>query len=136
MKRIASVIVFCFGLVGVLMAQDRSVTEIRFFDEGSGLFYIVTGANSVEVSRVKTENLEPYSYEGDITIPEIVDFEGRTYTVTGIGEGAFSACQMLTSVAVPSTVTYVEYRAFYYCPSLQSVVLSDNIAEMGREVFR
>lgn len=160
MKKLVSITLLCIGFITNLTAhsywkqigtqgpsivrlQDESQTkeivlgyETRFFDEGSGLFYIVTGANTVEVSRIKTENLEPYSYEGDIIIPETVDFEGRTYTITGIGERAFNACQLLTSVVVPSTVTYIDYRAFYYCPSLQSVVLSDNIAEMGSEVFR
>lgn len=160
MKKLVSITLLCIGFItnltahsywkqigtqgpSIVRSQDESQTkeivlgyETRFFDEGSGLFYIVTGANTVEVSRIKTENLEPYSYEGDIIIPETVDFEGRTYTITGIGERAFNACQLLTSVVVPSTVTYIDYRAFYYCPSLQSVVLSDNIAEMGSEVFR
>ena len=44
-------------------------------------------------------------YSGEIVIPESVEHEGATYSVTGIGEGAFYGCRGLTSVTIPNSVT-------------------------------
>ena len=53
------------------------------------------------------------SYEGDITIPDTVSYNGTTYTVTSIGEGAFSGCSGLTSIAIPDGLTTIGEWAFF-----------------------
>ena len=44
-----------------------------------------------------------------------------TYSVTSIGEYAFSDCNGLTSVTIPNSVTNIGYGAFYGCSGLTSV---------------
>ena len=59
-----------------------------------------------------------YSVEGNIIIPSSIMYGGVTYSVTGIGESAFSNCTGLTSIVIPDSVTSIGYNAFYNCTSL------------------
>ena len=59
-----------------------------------------------------------YSVEGNIVIPSSIMYGGVTYSVTGIGESAFSNCTGLTSIVIPDSVTSIGYSAFYNCDSL------------------
>ncbi|MBL1488787.1 hypothetical protein ELC62_30545, partial [Klebsiella pneumoniae] len=54
-------------------------------------------------------------YSGDVVIPETVTYGGVTYKVTGIKSSAFNACENLTSVTIPNTVTEIADNAFSYC---------------------
>ena len=65
------------------------------------------------------------SYSGEVVIPESVEHEGTTYSVTSIGEIAFLCCSGLISVTIPNSVTSIGDYAFYYCSGLKSVHISD-----------
>ena len=58
---------------------------------------------------------------GDITIPETLTHNGKTYTVTELAGSIFEDCSDLTSVVLPSTITSVDGNAFRNCPRLQYV---------------
>ena len=60
-------------------------------------------------------------YKGSVTIPETVTYNGVTYSVTSIGNGAFYYCSGLTSVTIPNSVTSVGAWAFIGCSSLASI---------------
>ena len=47
------------------------------------------------------------NYSGVLVIPETVSYMNRERTVTSIGSGAFSYCESLISVTIPSSVTRV-----------------------------
>ncbi len=51
-------------------------------------------------------------YSGDIKIPETVEYEDETYTVTTIFMRAFENCPNVTSIDVPNTVVTIMYAAF------------------------
>ena len=74
-------------------------------------------------------------YSGDITIPETVDYAGKTYSVTSIGEYAFYNCKDLTSVNIPNSVTAIEPSAFESCSSLASITIPNSVTTIGDEVF-
>ena len=63
-------------------------------------------------------------YSGAVVIPEAVSCEGLTYSVTAIGESAFSGCTALTSVEIPASVTRIDMSAFIGCSALTSVNLT------------
>ena len=52
------------------------------------------------------------NYSGAIVIPESITFENSIYSVTSIGNGAFSVCRRLTSVTIPNSVTSIGDQAF------------------------
>ena len=74
------------------------------------------------------------SYKGNayaLNIPKTLD----GYTVTAIGESAFSGNERLHSVNIPDTVTSIANSAFYNCTNLSSVILPDNLTSLSYRVF-
>ena len=72
----------------------------------------------------KTEAEVTYSsskYSKKIVIPSTVSYNGKTLSVTRIGENAFSNCSSLTSVTIPNSVTSIGGWAFQDCSDLTSV---------------
>ena len=74
-------------------------------------------------------------YKGDIIIPEIVDFNERTYRVTSIGDRAFKDCNNLTSITIPDSVMSIGNCAFTDCNNLTSIIIPDNIMSIGDMTF-
>ncbi|MBQ7683388.1 MAG: leucine-rich repeat domain-containing protein [Bacteroidaceae bacterium] len=74
------------------------------------------------------------SYTGAIEIPATVDYDGDTYTVTGIEEYAFSNCAV-TSITLPETVTSIGKYAFNRCSSLSSLTLPAAVTSIGEYAF-
>ncbi|MBR6596328.1 MAG: leucine-rich repeat protein, partial [Paludibacteraceae bacterium] len=50
---------------------------------------------------------------GKVTIPDKIEYEGKEYSVTAIGEGAFKKCAGLTSVIIPNTVASIGKDALH-----------------------
>ena len=106
---------------------------VKFYDEASRLYYIITSANTVEVTY---DQWHFNTYVGDYVVPETVTYEGVTYTVTAIGELAFGGCEgELNSVIVPNTVTTIRQNAFASSTRLRTVVLPNSVESIGIRAF-
>ena len=70
-----------------------------------------------------------------IKIPSNVESNGQTYTVTSIGNGAFSECRSLTSVDIPDSVISIDSYAFASCFSLTSVTIPGSVTSIGNSAF-
>ena len=70
-----------------------------------------------------------------IKIPSNVESNGQTYTVTSIGNGAFSWCSGLTSVYIPDGVTSIGDFAFSECRNLTSVTIPGSVTSIGNGAF-
>lgn len=68
---------------------------------------------------------------GAIMIPSMLG----GYSVTTIGDSAFSWCNSLTAVTIPDSVTTIGYRAFFYCSYLKSVTIPDSITTIENGAF-
>ena len=78
---------------------------------------------------------EDGKYSGAIVIPEYVVYDGITYSVTSIGDWAFSNCSGLTSVTIPNSVTSIGICAFYNCSGLTSVTIPNSVTYIGTDAF-
>ena len=106
---------------------------------GQTLYYNITSyvePYTVEVTSENTE--EPYytTYpEGELVIPETVEYNSITYSVTSIGRTAFYECISLTEVTIPSSVTSIGENAFNGCSSLTSVTIGNSVTSIGWDAF-
>ena len=72
---------------------------------------------------------------GNITIAATITNGENTYTVTSVGNLAFSSCSGLTSVYIPDGVTSIGIGAFSECRSLTSVTIPDSVTSIGDFAF-
>ena len=72
---------------------------------------------------------------GDLVIPEMVTHNGKTYSVTCIGEDAFSCCENLTTVTIPNSVDSIGKFAFYTCDGLKSITIPNSVTTICYRAF-
>ena len=96
--------------------------------------YRITGEKTVAVISNTETDTQHSTYTGEITIPETVENEGVSYTVTEISGIAFERSSV-TKVTVPKTVKEIKRQAFYSCTSLEEVVLSEGLQIIGDDAF-
>ena len=123
----ATAMMLCVALS--TLAHDFEVDDIYYN-------YLDESAKTVEVT-YKGSSSGDYSneYAGSVTIPSSVTYNGTSYSVTSIGNGAFSGCSGLTSVTIGNSVTSIGDYAFYYCPGLTSVTIPNSVTSIGDWAF-
>ena len=99
--------------------------------EVDGIYYNITSEADKTVEVTSGGN----SYVGDVSIPATVENAGTIYTVTKIGDEAFSWCRNLKSINIPDGVTSIESGAFSYCSSLASIDIPDGVVSIGESAF-
>ena len=57
-------------------------------------------------------------------------------SVTRIGNGAFHACQNLTSIHLGNSVTEIGENTFWACKNLEDIDLGNSVAIIGRSAFK
>ena len=75
------------------------------------------------------------NYIGEIFIPESVAYYNNIYSVTSIGDYAFSHCSGLTSVVIPNSVTSIGSYAFNGCSGLISIAMPNSVTSIGESAF-
>ena len=129
-------------LLTLMLCNMVSVLAYDF--EVDGIYYNITSESklTVEVTYKSTTGYYSYHgclYSGAITIPESVVYNGKSYTVTGIGAWAFgsennsaleSYFKRLTSIAMPSTIEYIGDGAFCHCDALSSLIIPSSVKDI------
>ena len=78
---------------------------------------------------------ESKDISGNITIPETIEKDGYTYSVTMIPDFAFKECKELTGITISNSVTSIGEWAFYRCLRLKNVNIPNKITTIDCAVF-
>lgn len=112
------------------------VISIYAYDFHVGDFYYrlsADGSNEVEI--VPLENDSVYAQLRVVNIPESVSFNDVNYLVTSIGDTAFSYCNNITEIILPSTITRIGKLAFNHCIGLKQITVPASVKFIGENVF-
>ena len=145
----------------VALLSWSMVVAASDFDDGI-LKYTITSPSNLEVRCDGFTNA--HTNDESVVIPETVNYNNRTYTVTMIGDGdstysngscsfssklksillpnsivtinnyCFSKCYSLTEINIPNSVTAIGDVAFQYC-GLTSLVIPESIKKIGNGAF-
>jgi hypothetical protein len=115
------------------VCASLSANADTFRDEASGLYFETSDDGTCSV--VKPTDGTKYSGESYV-IPSTVTYNDTEYSVTSIGNSAFSNCSSLTSISIPEGVTSIGESAFYYCTSLTSITIPESVTSIGSFAFR
>ena len=120
-------------LLAVLMSMAASVAS-AYDAEVDGIYYNFS-ENEATVTYLGLNADNESAYSGDVTIPETVTCDGKTYSVTQIGYAAFNTCTNLTSVSIPNSVTSIGTYAFYECTGLKALTIPESVTSIGSYAF-
>ena len=127
----ALVFLLIFTIGSVLFAQQK-------YKVVDGVLVINDDYNTLpdglELEIVDGRSITITGYTGDATTLNI-PAQIKDLPVTEIGEGAFTGCESLTSVTIPSSVTVIGDRAFAGCESLTSVTIPSSVTAIGEGAF-
>jgi len=118
-------------------------------EDGVLLKYVLKNDGTLRVTKASG-----VTYSGVLVIPDTVTYDGNTYIVTATEYftdfteltsvvipstvtylGAFWGCSSLTSVIIPSSVTQISGSAFKNCTSLTSFTIPSSVTTLGAKVF-
>ncbi|MDO4824329.1 MAG: leucine-rich repeat protein [Bacteroidales bacterium] len=123
MKHISILIAIC-ALVFAQMAHAAKIVTTIIKD---GITYQLYDDNTAVLTKGQGAS-------DDIVLPSAIAHNGKDYTLTRIGNNAFSKSNVL-SVIIPNTVTTIGNEAFYHCSSMQSVTIPNSVSTIGGFAF-
>ena len=97
--------------------------------------YTIDKNDSTAVSVTGTTGYGDINKKKDLVLPETVEYNGVTYTVTSIGNGAFARKNGLNSIVIPNTVVLIAESAFASNWGLTSIEIPASVVEIGTRAF-
>ena len=114
-----------FAAVLILLISTFTAA-IAYDFEVDGIYYKISGTEAYVTSG--------NGYSGEIVIPESVNYNGTSYSVTRIDNRAFHGCNGVTSVVLPNTITDIGDYAFTRA-SLSSLTIPNSVTRIGSFAF-
>ena len=122
------------GLLSALIMTMAAVAGNAFTSNGIIYNIVSSSDRTVEVGKKSTGSAGSdgsNGYSGNIDIPETVTYSGTTYTVIGIGDEAFTNSVSMSSLKLPSTLTYIGKNAFQMCFDLTELTIPASVTNIG-----
>ncbi len=107
------------GALSAVAQEHVTIDGIKYFLNNSGTASISTQSESLN---------------GDIIIPDIVNYDEKEYKVTTLATKAFSSTN-ITSIELPEGITSLSSGCFQDCLNLSSVTLHGDVTTIQSECF-
>ena len=137
LKRLTSVLLV-LGLVLGLMplsafaAEPAKKSFTKFTEEVNGNTYTYM---PLDDSTVELTGFDPKATAANVEIPSTATSDGKEYSVTSIGNGAFAGHDELKTVKLPDSIISIGTGAFGYCSQLTTVNLGNSVRSIGENAF-
>jgi hypothetical protein len=116
------------GIALLLMAQGAWAQNTTVIE---GIYYLLND----EDKTAEVVKPEQGKYQGDIVIPDYVNYDGIDYAVTSLGEGAFMQAN-LTSLQLPKqTLRIIGPFAFLECRGLTDIDIPEGVTTIGNHAI-
>ena len=117
-------------LLILLLLLQTTLIASAYDIEVNGICFNLTSDSTVAVTYLDFIRMNEDYYIGDVVVPASINYKGKKYAVTAIGQKAFLGSSYLTSVALPSSIITIGDRAFSNCPALVSVEIPEGVKEL------
>lgn len=127
------------SLASCASSKGGDLTSINNYVAPNYTVTVDTGTFTFAEGQGDTAIITKYSglyTEHEVTIPDTIQFQGGTRTVTAIGDEAFYYCTSVTSIKIPETVVTIGKNAFTGCSKLSSITIPDAVTTINNSAFR
>src|SRR5690554_812831 len=119
---------FILAIIVITISNSLWAYDFYAVNNGDTIYYNITSDTvpyTVEVTyKIQSDSM---NYSGAIIIPSTVTYDTLTYTVTGVGYGAFFNSKGLTSVVLSDSIVSIYPYAFKDCISITSVIIPSSV---------
>ncbi len=128
---------FVLALLISMLGTNAYAHDIEVANGGVTIYYKFINNNTELAVSFRGSGASSYSneYTGNVVIPATVTYNGTTYSVTSIVDGAFYNCSSLTNVTIPNSVTSIGGAAFRGCSDLSNATLGNSVTSIGQMAF-
>ena len=120
----------------ILLLFFASITTWAYEFQSGDLCYNITSDTvpyTVEITH-RLASLGGY-YFTTVSIPSKVNYDGKTYNVTSIGDSAFYGCTSLQYISIPNTINRIGNMSFSRCTSFYSISIPTSVTSIGEYAF-
>ena len=123
-------------LMGLVLALVCVQGAVAHDFELNGICYnINSDGNTVTVTYYGSSFVESmFYYSGNVNITSTVQYGGKSYNVTAIGNDAFQMCNMVTGISLPNSIVTIGNNAFKGC-GIKSFNLPGSVTSLGNDIL-
>ena len=112
-------------------------SSITMYADTSGMLFAETGSNRTQVIFTYTAagsitGFTPKAHSGPLILPSTLG----GVAVKTVGSSAFRECSGLTSITIPSSVTFIGTNAFNSCTGLMSITIPASVTTIDGAAFQ
>lgn len=111
--------------------DESEVAVIRIDKNAKGEITVPAKVDGVPVTEIHTAGAYEFVPDGCPNVTKIA----LPDSITGINYCAFSGFTKLEEISIPAGVEYIGWRAFENCSALRKITLPEGLEEIGEEAF-
>jgi len=129
-KKVLFLTILLLVTIVIVPNTTNATVDDKFIEDGVEYKVLTETGNTGTVQITDYDN-----NKAQLTIPEIITYDSKQYTVTEIGSLAFYNNDTLTNIKLPNSITTIGDSAFGSCTSLTSIIIPDLVKAIPYNCF-